>query len=226
MKRSTACWGATGVALFLALGPCEGEAVERWEVEARLGGAWNAPLPTTIRQEGHEDLDLTARWSTHALEQPLYYGGRIAAWSGPAGWALDLVHHKLHLDDPPPEVQSLAISHGYNLLTIQRLLARGGWRYGAGLGVVVAHPESEVRGLRFDEHRGMLGSGYYLGGPTTEAHMGGVRSLWKGLSGTLEARLTVSFASVPVAEGSLRVPNLALHATAGLSWGSADHRAR
>lgn len=214
-----------GMALvLLAFRPHSVGAVESWEIEARLGGAWNAPLPIRLRQQGQDDLELTARWNTKSFEQPLYYGARLSAWGGVSGWALDLVHHKLHLDDPPPEVQSLAISHGYNLVTVQRLETRGHWRYGAGLGVVVAHPESEVRGRKLDEHRGLFRSGYYISGATGEAHLGAFRGLGKRLVGIVEARLTLSYASVPIADGDARVPNLAIHAAAGLGWKSWSER--
>jgi len=141
-------------------------AAASWELEGRLGGAWNAGLPIVIQQQGYENLRFTAELRTRGLDPPLYYGGRITAWQSGRGWAIDLVHHKLHLEEPPPEVRSFAISHGYNLLTLQRLFARHRWRYGAGLGAVVAHPESEVRGLVFEETQGLFRDGYYVAGVT------------------------------------------------------------
>lgn len=221
-RRSRAA-GATGLLLATAAALMLAHstallALPRWELEARLGGAWNIPLPIVLKQEGHDDLRLTARWSTRALRPPLYYAWRIARWRGGHGWALDMTHHKLHLDDPPPEVGSLSISHGYNLVTLQRLEQRAGWRYGAGLGAVVAHPESEIRGRRFDEHRGLFGAGYYLTGPTAGLLVGRSQGLGGPLYATAEAKLTLSFARVPIAGGSARVPNLALHASAGLGW--------
>ncbi len=193
-------------------------AAARWELEARLGGAWNVPVPIVIRQEGHDDLRLTARWTTAALRQPVYSAWRISRWCGGSGWGLDLVHHKIYLQNPPGEVREFSISHGYNLLTLQRLEERGGWRYGAALGAVVAHPESEIRGRRFGENRGLLHAGYYVSGPTLGVLAGRSQPLAGRLAATLEARLTLSFASVPVAGGSARVPNLAAHASAGLGW--------
>jgi hypothetical protein len=195
-------------------------AVERWEIEARLGGAWNLPLPLRVEQDGQETIRFTAHWNSESLEQPLYYGLRASTWSGDRAWALDLTHHKIHLADPPPEIGNFAVSHGYNLVTLLRLAERDGWRYGGGAGVVVAHPENEVRGRRLDEHRGILGSGYYVAGPTAGAQGARSVALDGGFFVTAEARLTFSYAFVPVTDGSARVPNLALHGTIGIGWGS------
>lgn len=43
-----------------------------------------------LRQEGHNDLRLSARWRTNALELPIYCGWRVTRWHEGAGWALDL----------------------------------------------------------------------------------------------------------------------------------------
>jgi hypothetical protein len=125
---------------------CPLHAEPGWRFEVRLGDAWNAPLPIVLRQAGYEDLRLEPSWSTHAFEPPLYYGWRITRWRAGAGWALDLTHHKLHLEHPPPQVQRFEISHGYNLLTLQRLTEHGGWLHGFGAGVVVAHPARSAAG--------------------------------------------------------------------------------
>ena len=193
-------------------------AAPRWQIDARLGGAWNVPLPLVLRQEGSDELRPAARWRTNALEFPLYYSWRVTRWQGEAGWALDLTHHKLHLADPPPEIGRFAISHGYNLLTVQRLRQEDGWHYGGALGAVVAHPESEVRGLTLDEHGGLFGAGYYVSGPTAGALLGRSSHVTGRLQALGEVRLTLSYASVPIARGHARVPNLALHGTIGLGW--------
>lgn len=190
----------------------------RWAAEAHLGGAWSLPLPLAVRQPGHDDLRFRARWDTRALDPPLYYVARLATRRGERGWALDLTHHKVHLANPSAEVPDFAISHGYNLVTLHRLRAREPWRLGFGAGVVIAHPESEVRGRRHDERGGLFGTGYHLAGPTV-----GVLASWlparrAGPYPVAEARLTASYASVPVAGGHARVPNVALHVTIGAGW--------
>jgi hypothetical protein len=206
------------VALAATLAPAGTAAGARWGAEARLGGAWNLPLPLVVRQPGQPDLRLTARWATRPLRFPLYYALRALRWQDRRAWALDLTHHKIHLEDPPPEISEFAVSHGYNLVTVQRLVearrALAGW----GAGLVVAHPENEVRGRRLDESQGLLGSGYYVAGPTLSALIVTLPPERKGLYVSAELRVTLSFARLPVADGSATVPNAALHATLGLGW--------
>ncbi len=189
-----------------------------WSIEGRVGGAWNSPMPIVLRQQGEENLRLDPTWSSRSFEPPIYYGWRVTRWGERSGWALDLTHHKLHLENPPPEVQHFAISHGYNLLTVQRLEGRDGWQYGLGLGAVIAHPESQVRGLSQDEKGGPIGEGYYLSGPTAAALLAYSRDMQGGLFVTFELRMTMSHASVPIANGEAEVPNFAVHGTIGLGW--------
>ena len=193
------------------------QAGSRWEFEARLGGAWNAPLPIVFRQQGHDDVRVNARWRAEALKPPIYYACRLATWRGGGGWALDFTHDKLRLEDPPPEVRSFSISHGYNLVTVQRWGERGGWRYGAALGTVLAHPEGEIRGQRIEGAGGSFG-GYHLAGPTAGVLAGRSRFLRSRLYATGEAMLTLSFARLPIPGGTARIPNLAAHVTVGLGW--------
>jgi len=213
---------ATAILGFLLLaGGAPRTAAASWAVEVHAGGAWNVPLPLVIRQEGHEDIRLRARWHTRALEFPIYYVGRFLTHDERAGWALDLTHHKIYLANPPTEVQRFAVSHGYNLLMIHRLAIRGTRRYGVGAGVVVAHPESEVRGRPQDEHGGPLGGGYHFGGPAIDALASWVPARRNGLHAVAEARFTAAYARVPIAGGHARVPNVALHLTIGAGWGGA-----
>jgi hypothetical protein len=208
---------ATAVALTETSRAAE-TAPRRWAVEARLGNAWNAPLAARVRQPGAATLNLDPRWSTRGFRTPLYYGVRVARIGARATWAVDLTHHKLFLENPPAEVQTFSISHGYNLLTIQRWTERRRWFWGGGAGVVVAHPESEVHGRRFDERRGLFRDGYFAAGPTLAGFAGRTLGSRDRLRLVAESRLTYSHAEVPIAGGHARVPNLALHGAAGARW--------
>jgi hypothetical protein len=134
------------------------------------------------------------------------------------GWALDLTHHKLHLRNPPVEVEHFEISHGYNLLVAQRSFTHARRRLAMGAGVVLAHPESRVRGEAVETDGGLLGSGYRLTGPCVDALAGAVSDASSPWFVSLELRATLARARVPVARGSAAVPNLALHGTVGLGW--------
>jgi hypothetical protein len=217
-RLATGARAAALLAVALAAGASPARGADRWGAELHLGGAWNLPLPLRIRQEGHGELRHDARWETRAFEYPLYYTARLLGRRDARGWMLDLTHHKLHLANPPAEVGHFAISHGYNLLTAYRLVEHGERRLGLGAGVVVAHPENTVRGERLDEHRGALGLGYHLAGPSLGMLASWLPGRRDGAYFVAEARLTLSHAGVPIARGTAWVPNVALHLTVGAGW--------
>lgn len=207
-------------ALFLVAVVAPGSAIaeSRWAVEAHLGAAWNAPLTWTVRQAGHPDLRQRSRWESRAFEPPLYYVVRVLHSAGDGGWALDLTHHKLTLADPPPEIARFAISHGYNLVMLHRHAERERLRYGLGAGLVVAHPENEVRGAKLDESGGLFGSGYHVTGPVIGALASWKPLRWERGWVVVEARAVAANARVPVMGGDADVPNLSLHLTLGGGW--------
>lgn len=216
--RSGAGRRALGVAAAVALAssPAPQAAAAEWSLQAAVGFPFDLSLPVTIRQRGEAPIRFRGRWETRPFRSPLYYDLRVARSGGGKEWSVDLLHHKLYLVNPPPEVQELGISHGYNLLfvTHAREVARDTWaRVGAGL--VVAHPESTVRGRTF-EGRGPLGGGYYPAGSTLVA--GAERRFFPGggLFVSLQALAAASWARVPVAGGSATVPDLSVHALGGV----------
>jgi hypothetical protein len=189
-----------------------------WAFQASAGAAVNLETPLTVRQAGEPDLDLDGDYETRPFESPLYYMLRAGRWRGSAGWEIELIHHKLFLRDPPPEIHDFSISHGYNLVTadraweLRRLILR------AGAGVVVAHPESTVRGRTLDPEDTNLGGGYHLTGPVlqlaAEKRVDFGRRWFLGIEGKVIGARAV----VPVAGGDAEVPNVALHALVGLGW--------
>lgn len=212
---------AAAAAAVLLLGTAA-RSESSWSFQLLLGGPLNLPVPLTIRQEGQPDIRLTAHYSSRPFQLPLHWDIQVARRSGDADWALGLLHQKLYLENPPPEVQSFTITHGFNLLTLSR-----GYRVGDGLwarvgaGAVVAHPESTVRGREFSG-RGLFGSGQYLCGATLAATLEKRLALAGGLYLALDGKLTAAFAQVPVAGGDASVPGLSVHLLAGLGYGSAE----
>ncbi|HYG68463.1 MAG TPA: hypothetical protein VD838_12410, partial [Anaeromyxobacteraceae bacterium] len=188
-----------------------------WGVQVLVGGPLNFRSPLTIRQDGEPRIRVSrARWRTDPFRAPLYYAIGVFRRSGDREWALELLHQKLYLEDPPPEVERFSISHGYNLVMLSR-----GFRQADGLwarvsaGAVIAHPESTVRGRAYPEDRGLLGLGYHLSGATIGVGVQGRLPADTLLHGVAEARLTASYAEVPIAGGHARVPSVSLHLLAG-----------
>lgn len=182
-----------------------------------LGAPFHFDSTLKITQSGQEDLEFTADWQSNPFEQPLYWNIRLAYWTSEThGWAIDLVHDKLILANPPPEVQSYSHTHGYNFFTVQRLWLVSGNLISAAVGVVISHAESTVRGQVFLERDSDIGGGYYLTGPVIGGGFGRRFPLSDLLYVSFEGRMTWSRTSTPVVDGESSFNNLAWHVLAGL----------
>ena len=201
---------APALAAAALLPPSPAEA--QWRVEAFTGTAHNFTTPLTVHQPGLPDFRMDARYDTRPFTGSPYDSARLGWWRGSSGWELQLLHHKLYLANPSAEVSHLEISHGYNMLTVNRALERGGLVLHGGAGLVVTFPETTVRGRK----RPTLG--YDLSGFTMAAGVGGRWPRTTRLSLSGELRLTLSWATIPVFEGEADVPNRALHFLVGLGY--------
>lgn len=201
--------------LLLRLSPSV-QAQPRWSVELMGAGVYNVPLPLTISQQAHPDIKLTARYATEPFKLPVYYDWRISRWEEDKSWEVEFIHHKLYLQNTPSEVQKFSISHGFNMLFINRGFYRQGYCYRAGAGVIIAHPESIVRGMEFDSSAGGNDWGYYLSGPALQASVNRLYYLGERFFIHAGTKITFGYASVKVAQGRADVYNLAFHLLLGL----------
>jgi hypothetical protein len=135
------CWRGAAMLAVLATPTAAAELA----LEGFLGSARSFDSSLTLRESGLDPVRMDARWSTRPFQGSPYYAWRISLWSGRAAWQLQLVHHKLYLENPTPPVESFEVTHGYNLLTLGRAWAVSGWRLRVGAGAVVAHAESSFR---------------------------------------------------------------------------------
>jgi hypothetical protein len=194
-------------------------AEEGWTVQASAGLVTNLETSLTIRQGGFEEIEVDdADYETRPLEGPLYYSLRAGRWRGRTGWELELIHHKLFLQNLPPEVQRFDISHGYNLVTVNRGWDLRRFLVRSGAGVVVAHPENEVRGLVLDEEETNLSGGYHLAGPAVQVGVEKRFALGESWFLGLEGKVSAAWAEVPVTGGEAEVPNVAAHVLLGAGW--------
>lgn len=186
-------------------------------LELGFGGAWNAPTTLTIEQTGQPDIKQeSADYSTRPFDAPPYYRVR-AGWSfGAHGIRLEFVHHKLYLEDLPTGVQHFEVTHGYNFLFVSFVhewtLLPGflSLSSNAGLGPVLAHTESTVRGLDFQPETSLPGNQELAGGALQVG--GGIKlTTLPFLTLALETAVTAGWANVSVANGEARAPNIAVH---------------
>jgi hypothetical protein len=197
--------------LFLIPSSSRGE--DRFRAQLFGGTSWSFPSTLTVEQSGLEDLSFHAHWETRPFDDAPYYAARVALWSARTGWELQLLHHKTYLTNEPPEVEYFEVSHGWNLVTIQRA-SRGRvleWRIGAG--AVVAHTEGRIRGRDVDTGEYQLsGAGVLVGAGKTFA-------IARHFFATAEGQLTFAWANIPIQTGRARTANVAFHALVGLGFG-------
>ncbi len=190
-----------------------------WAVEVAGGFALNLRSPLTIRQAGQPDISLNARYESRSFTSPLYYALRVGRWSGGRAWEVELIHHKLYLRNRPETVQQFEVSHGFNLITINRALPLGRAVWRPGLGITLSHPESTIRGRTFDTSRGLLGWGYHVSGPVAQLAVARRFGVAGGLFVSAEGKVTAAYARVPVQDGRATFTNVAFHGLLGLGYG-------
>lgn len=180
------------------------------------GLQYNVPLPLVIRQSGQPDIRLTAHYSTRPFFEVPYYDVKVGIARRPWAYKLELVHHKLYLENRPGEVQWFEITHGYNPILVNAVREQWGVTFRAGAGILLAHPETTIRGLRLPENGGILG--WYVSGPAAQV---GVSKSWgfgRHLLAGVEGKLVGAWARVPIVNGSADVSNLSLHGLASVGW--------
>jgi hypothetical protein len=185
-------------------------------VAVGTGLQYNVPLSLVIRQSGQPDLRLTARFSTRPFFEVPYYDVKVGIARKPWAFELELVHHKLYLDNPPEEVGAFELTHGYNPLLVNVARDQRGVTFRAGVGILIAHPETTIRGRRFPEDGGILG--WYICGPAGQVSVSKSFDISHRLYAGLEGKAVGAWARVPVVNGSADVPNLSVHGLASVGW--------
>lgn len=191
-------------------------AQSRWSFELHGGEVFNVPMPLTIKQQGYPDLKLTARYHTEALTLPVYWDWRFSRWHNNKSWEFEAIHHKLYLENTTPEIEKFNISHGFNMLMVNRGYDKKTFRYRAGVGMVLAHPESKIRGKEFGDTGNDWDMGYYLSGPVLNFAVSKPIRLGGRFYLNAEAKTTFAYSHIKIAEGHANVYNLAFHLVLGI----------
>ena len=203
------------VLVLLALCLAAPPAVAGWAFEMHGGVPWVPDRAVHVAQAGFPDLDIDARMRSEPHRMPFYYDFRLVRRSCDRGWALDFLHHKLILDNPPPDVQDLQFTHGYNMVSVQRLWTVSDFELMAGAGVVLTHTESTIRHRVFDEHQGLFGWGYYVSGPLAVVGAGRRLDLGERIYLSGEVRASWSHVRVDVVDGEASMTDWGVHFLAG-----------
>lgn len=191
------------------------KAQSRWSFELHGGGAYNLPMPLVIRQQGYPDINFRAHFDSESLILPVYWDWRFSRWKNGKSWEFEAIHHKLYLDNITPEVQKFNISHGFNMIMVNRGFEKKSFRYRAGAGIVLAHPESNIRGKEFGDSTDDTDLGYFISGPVLNIAVSKPFYLGKRFYINAEAKTTLTYSNIKVAQGSSEVYNIAFHIILG-----------
>lgn len=189
-------------------------AAERWSLEVYLGDAYNLRSRLKITQDGGFSRSISANYDTNGFDSPVYYTIRGARWEQDRAWELSLTHHKLFLQNPPAGVAALSVSHGFNILAVNRAFRSGDWIYRFGAGPVITHAEGVINGIGYDGPYQLSGAALLVGG-------GRRFYLGKSTFFSLEAMVTAAYANPKMSgplNAEIKTTNVAIHGQAGIGF--------
>jgi len=192
----------------------------QWYFELKGGFPLDVPMPLTIHQDGYPDININfARFTSEPFVMPVYWDWRFVKWKNEKAWEFEAIHHKMYLQNKPAEVQRFGISHGYNILLVNRIKILNKeknilLKFGAG--TVLAHAENTIRNLKLNERLGIFNMGYYFSGVALNIGIDKRFKLTEWLYATSEAKFIPSYANVPVVNGNADVWNCSFQFSFGL----------
>jgi hypothetical protein len=190
---------------------------ERWSLEIQGSAAENISMPLHISQKGYPDINLIAKFNSRSLTAPISWDWRISHWSGGQAWEIEAIHHKLFLENTTNEVTRFNISHGFNIVCINKAFEHNYFVSRVGMGIVLAHAENIVRSLSYDDSEGFIKIGYYeFAGPVLNLSISRPINFSKRWFLNAEAKSTFAYARVKVANGNADLYNIAFHVILGL----------
>lgn len=198
-------------------------------IDIQTGNAYNFPVPLRF-QQGSYNESLTANYSTRPFgpgAAPYYniryrnsmesnFLGLSASW-----WSFELLHHKLWLDNRPPEVDEFRMPFGFNLIPVSFGGALYEWlNVFVGTGPIVVHPVNTVNGLTLPNEPKLWPTGerYTLVGWGVQVGAEAFYDLYESIFLNAETRLTYSYSSVPIVNGSAKVHQASWHFHGGIGY--------
>lgn len=172
-----------------------------------LGFSFPSPTDLQVVQEGYPQTTVPqARFESRDFTYPIYYGVRV--WWGEAEglrYELELIHQKLYFAGAQENgdlFDFFWVTDGFNLLTfnlayalpvgLTRVVGR------AGAGIVVAHPETIVRGKAYGVDGDPLY--YHFGGLGFQTALA-LEVPAGGFAATTEGKFTFSHSRIQIAGG-------------------------
>lgn len=186
----------------------------QWRLEGFLGDAYNFPTELTIKQEGYPEIKKQAQWSTRPLKPAPYYSLRVAKWEEGKSWEVEMLHHKLYLDNTDSEIFDYRSTFGFNFFFVNKAWVIHPYfilRFGGG--PVISHPISNIRGYEYTDE-----VSYKLVGVGIQGAIQSRQEIINNLFFTQETKITAATANIPIAKGESHLTNYAIHLLAGFSY--------
>jgi hypothetical protein len=211
-------WKTILIGLICSLLFLNSQAQSIWSFEIHCGEVYNVPMPLTIRQDNYPPIKIQAKFESEPFTLPLYVDSRVIRWKNKKSWEAEFLHHKLYLQNTTPEVEKYNISHGFNMLMVNRGFDHEKFQFRFGAGIVLSHPESIIRGKEFGDSENNWDLGYYISGPAINLSLGKQMHLSKRIYINAEAKATLAYGRIKIADGNSDVYSLAFHLILGIGF--------
>tara|TARA_Y100000766_G_C18848723_1_gene577062 strand:+ start:135 stop:869 length:735 start_codon:yes stop_codon:yes gene_type:complete len=192
--------------------------IYRVNFNLNFGTAYNIPTYLKIQQEGHDPIELWARYATKGFKVPIYWDYKLEFETEKNLIGLRSTHHKLYLTNPTPEINTFSITHGYNLV-----MAYYGWKKKyfdllVGGGIAFSHPEGVVHGefIALEEGIPLYGGKYRLTAPNFEFEIKRKWYFTNRMFFNYGLRFLAGYAKPKIIDGYIETYPIGIHIAAGM----------
>ena len=184
-----------------------------------MGCSKSGRSPLTIKYNDRSTESISAKYNNRCFSDSHWWSFRLENWTKQTGWGLELIHHKIYLENTTDNLRSLSVSDGYNLIFLTFVKQIRNTNFRVGFGGVLAHMDATVKGRSRYIEKGF--NGHYLTGPAFQLNV--ERILWQNKTHflSLDTKFTAAYAEVPISSNNSElaiIPDHALHLS--LSIGS------
>ena len=187
-----------------------------WHLSTFMGVSRSLDNRVSFHLNDQADQVFGANYINRSFEDSHWWSFRLEKWSGNRLKGLELIHHKIYLDNTNDIIEIFSISDGYNLLYYNIGAQKGNTIYRIGFGVVLAHSDVKIAGRDRYKRKGF--SGHKLAGPSIQLNM--ERWLWESQTHfiSFDAKASFSYAVAPISENPeeyVVAPDIACHFSFG-----------
>ena len=148
--------------------------------------------------------EFSADYDTHPWRPAPYYSARIGKWSQKTAWEIELLHHKIYLNNPHLPLNSFRVTNGYSMVFLNHAWDYRGFILRGGGGGLVAYPVTTIDNIT-------TSGGYRLAGFAGQASIEKRFFFGKAFFLAAEGKFTLARAWLTLKNAKASVPNAAVH---------------